>query len=163
MVNSLHSSPAPLAFPTTPPVSKSAFYWRLFIFQQFSTHQRGGGCRGWRKRDQGDHDGEYVVFVTTHPSSSSILFLQGISRDIRSVDADGVHVISLLPYVSLWRRTGWLLSIRKLCEGCHHHGKVMTSSLWDILCQSHHGIQGLLNTLNMFILRDRGKWEENRT
>lgn len=72
-VNPSPGSPAPLPFlMTPPPVSKSAFYWRLFIFQRLSTNQKGGGWRGGRKRDQSDHDVECVVSVFRSSSSRSL-------------------------------------------------------------------------------------------
>lgn len=86
------------------------FYWRLFIFQQFSKHEKGGGWRGGKKRDQGDHDkrvcGSFPFSSSSHSLLflllSSILFLQATLHDtISDLHAGCVRVISPLPYVSL--------------------------------------------------------------
>lgn len=95
----------------TPTVSKSPFYWRLFIFKQFSTHVRGGG--GVVGRNVSRATMKECGFIT-FSSSSCICFLQGISVPARSW-----HFSSSSSSVPLSDLV--LLSIRKLQEWCHQH------------------------------------------
>lgn len=81
----------------TPTVSKSPFYWRLFIFKQFSTHVRGGG--GVVGRNVSRATMKECGFIT-FSSSSCICFLQGIS-----VPACSWHFSSSSSPVSLWPRS----------------------------------------------------------
>lgn len=75
---------------STPTVSKSPFYWKLFIFKQFSPHvSGGGGGRGGKKREQGDHEEECVV-------SSSHSLPPPPFASYKESQVQHVHGISLL-------------------------------------------------------------------
>lgn len=115
----------------TPAVSKSAFYWRLFIFQQFSTHERGWGMEGWEESGQCDHDEERVVSFSCS-SSSHCLLPPPRPPPFCSYKESQFQLTALKPFlfffISCYER---LLLIRKLWEWCHPHlatAKAMTYS-----------------------------------
>lgn len=98
-----------LFFPS--PVCKSAFYWRLFIFKQPSTHQRsiGDGREGGNVMRVTMMKSAWFHFLPPHlPRPFPFLHIVPRSTQFRTM------VISLLPYVSLWPPSWWPLSIRTL-------------------------------------------------
>lgn len=93
-------------------VNKSAFYWRLFIFLLPSTHEGGWGmerqeeiCSRWPWRGV---CGFIFHFLAPH-RLIPFIFLRSVP--IRNLSY-------LLPRVSLWPSSEWLLLIHKLWELC---------------------------------------------
>lgn len=96
-------------------VHKSAFYWQLFIFLLSSTHERGWGiewqeemCSRW---PWGGVCGFIFHFLAPH---RLIPFIVLCSLPMRNLSY-------LLPRVSLWPSSEWLLLIHKLWELCRWH------------------------------------------
>lgn len=118
-----------------PPVSKSAFYCRLFIF----LHTRGvGGWRDAKKHDRGEHDEECVVslfllFIITLPP----LFLHfDPTRNLSFMLMSFLFFHICLSLTSFWMtaidRQALGASSPSFSDGIGH----------DIIMVGHHGIQG---------------------
>lgn len=96
----------------TPTVSKSPFYWRLFIFKQFSTHVRGGGGVVGRNVSRATMKKECVVSSHSLPLPPFASYKESQFQRVH-----GISLLLLLPSLS----DLVLLSIRKLQEWCHQH------------------------------------------
>lgn len=96
----------------TPTVSKSPFYWRLFIFKQFSTHVRGGGGVVGRNVSRATMKKECVVSSHSLPLPPFASYKESQFQRVH-----GISPLLLLPSLS----DLVLLSIRKLQEWCHQH------------------------------------------